>query len=195
MPVVSTKWPASSAMRWTLDVLLAYLIGKVRPTPVVEGTQSLYASFRQQRTGAQTETNIAEFIMSIEAFESAVTPLLAELEASANAHDTDRHMAAYAQDPSLTFVFNGEIVRGWHELRRLQREWLKDGMVKGTYTYLGVPIFDVLGDDFGLTTFLIAVRREVDDSSVVEKTLAYSALWRRLAEGWRITFANESSSK
>jgi hypothetical protein len=31
--------------------------------------------------------------MSIEAFKSAVEPLLAELEASANAHDTDRHLA------------------------------------------------------------------------------------------------------
>lgn len=26
-------------------------------------------------------------------------------------------------------------------------------------------------------------------------TLAYSALWRRLPEGWRITFAHESSDK
>jgi hypothetical protein len=31
--------------------------------------------------------------MSLEAFKSAVMPLLAELEASANAHDTDSHMA------------------------------------------------------------------------------------------------------
>ena len=45
--------------------------------------------------------------MSLEAFKSAVMPLLAELEASANAHDTDRHMASYARESSLTFVFNG----------------------------------------------------------------------------------------
>jgi ketosteroid isomerase-like protein len=133
--------------------------------------------------------------MSIEAFRSAVTPLLAELEASANAHDTDRHMAAYAQDPSLIFVFNGEIVHGWHTLRELQRKWWNDGRVKGTYTYLDNPIFEALGDDVGLTTFLIAARKEIDDGSVVEKTLAYSALWRRLNEGWRITFAHESSNK
>jgi ketosteroid isomerase-like protein len=131
--------------------------------------------------------------MSIEAFKSAVTPLLAELEASANAHDTDRHMAVYAQDPSLTFVFNGEVVRGWHELRTLQREWWKDGKAKGTYAYLDAPIFEALGEDFGLTTVLIAARKVSDDGSVVERTLAHSALWRRLAEGWRITFAHESS--
>jgi ketosteroid isomerase-like protein len=130
--------------------------------------------------------------MSLEAFKSAVMPLLAELEASANAHDTDRHMAAYARESSLTFVFNGEIVRGWDQLRELQRQWWSDGNVKGSYTYVDSPIFEVLGDDAGLTTFLIAARKDAVDGSVVEKRLAYSALWRRLPEGWRITFAHES---
>jgi hypothetical protein len=133
--------------------------------------------------------------MSVEAFKSAVMPLLVELEASANAHDTDRHMAAYARSPSLTFVFNGEIVRGWDRLRELQRQWWSDGKVKGSYTYVDGPIFEAVGEDAGLTTFLIAARREAVDGSVVVKTLAYSALWRRLPEGWRITFAHESSDK
>lgn len=131
--------------------------------------------------------------MSVEEFKSAVMPLLAELEASANAHDTDRHMAAYARDSSLIFVFNGRIVRGWDQLREMQRRWWNDGRVKGSYTRLGSPIYEALGDDAGLTTFLIAARNEAIDGSVVERTLAYSALWRRLQEGWRITFAHESS--
>jgi len=133
--------------------------------------------------------------MSLEAFKSAVMPLLVELEASANAHDTDRHMAAYAKESSLTFVFNGGIVRGWDQLRELQRQWWSDGQVKGSYTYLDNPIFEALGDDAGLTTLLIAARKDAVDGTVVEKTLAYSALWRRLPEGWRITFAHESSDK
>lgn len=133
--------------------------------------------------------------MTRDAFRSAVTPLLAEMEASANAHDTDRHMAAYVRDPSLTFVFNGEIVRGWDALRALQRKWWNDGAATGTYAYVGAPIFEAIGDDAGLTTFLIAARRTNDDGSVVEKTLAFSALWRRRAEGWRITLAHESSSR
>ena len=133
--------------------------------------------------------------MSLEAFKSAVMPLLAELEASANAHDTDRHMASYARQSSLTFAFNGELVRGWDRLRELQRQWWSDGNVKGSYTYVDSPIFEILGDDAGLTTFLIAARKDAGDGSVVEKTLAYSALWRKLPEGWRITFAHESSAK
>lgn len=133
--------------------------------------------------------------MSLEAFKSAVMPLLAELEASANARDTDRHMAAYARDASLIFVFNGAIVRGWDRLRELQRQWWSDDSVKVGYAYLGNPIVQALHDDAGLTTFLIAARKETADGRVVERTLAYSALWRRLEEGWRIVFAHESSDK
>jgi len=133
--------------------------------------------------------------MSLEVFKSAVTPLLAELEASANAHDTDRHMAAYARDPSLIFVFNGSIVRGWNQLRELQRQWWNDGKVRGSYTYLDSPIFEALGGDAGLTTCLITAKREAADGSVAETILAYSALWRRLEVGWRITFAHESSNR
>jgi hypothetical protein len=42
---------------------------------------------------------------------------------------------------------------------------------------------------------LIAARKDAVDGSVIEKRLAYSALWRRLPEGWRIIFAHESSDK
>ncbi len=80
-------------------------------------------------------------------------------------------------------------------LRELQRQWWSDGQAKGSYRYMEDPIFEALGDDAGLTTLLISARKESADGSVVEKTLAYSALWRRLQEGWRITFAHESSDK
>lgn len=133
--------------------------------------------------------------MSIEAFKSAVTPLLTELQASANALDTDRHMAAYAREPSLTFVFNGEIVRGWAQLRELQRRWWNDGKAKVSYVYQDTAIFEALADDAGMTTLLITSKRELEDGTALERTLAYSALWRKRAEGWRITFAHESSTK
>ena len=133
--------------------------------------------------------------MSLEEFKASVTPLLDELQASANAYDTERHMAAYARSPALTFVLNGQIVRGWDQLCELQRQWWSDSKARGGYTYLGSPIFEVVGDDAGITTFLIAATKEAADGSVVQRTLAFSALWRRLEEGWRITYAHESSSK
>jgi hypothetical protein len=129
------------------------------------------------------------------AFKSAVIPLLAELEASANAHDTDRHMALYVQSPSLMFVFNGEVVRGWQALREMQLKWWDDGKATGTYRYLGDAVLEVLGEDTGFSNVVIAARKVVGDGSVIERTLAHSALWRKLPEGWRITFAHESSTK
>jgi ketosteroid isomerase-like protein len=133
--------------------------------------------------------------VATEPFLHAVTPLLSELEASANAHDTDRHMAAYAKDPSLTFVFNGELIRGWDALREQQRRWWDDGKATLTYKYLDGGIIESLADDLGMTTLLIGARRTTPEGEVIERTLAYSALWRRRKEGWRIIFAHESSTK
>jgi ketosteroid isomerase-like protein len=133
--------------------------------------------------------------MSTETFPEAVTPLLDELEASANAHDTDRHMAAYARDPALTFVFNGEVIRGWDALREQQRRWWNDGKVAGSYKYLDGAIVDSLADDLGMTTVLIAARKVAPDGEIIERTLAHSALWRRRNEEWHIIFAHESSTK
>ena len=117
----------------------------------------------------------------IEIFEQQVTPLLAEMEASANAHDTDRHLAAYHRDSALIFIFNGEIIRGWDALRQRQREWWKDGNAEGVYAYVGKPIFELLGKDLGLTTHVIAARSTLPGGQVQERHLAFTALWTQAA--------------
>ena len=128
-------------------------------------------------------------------FQQQVAPLLAEMEASANAHDTDRHLAACSRDAALTFVFNGEIIRGWEALREKQRQWWQDGRATGVYEYLGEPIFQVFNSDLGLTTHLIAARARLPDGQLRERQLAFTALWSRRQEGWRIIYAHESSTK
>ena len=129
------------------------------------------------------------------AFQQQVAPLLAEMEASANAHDTDRHLAAYCRDPALIFIINGEIIRGWEALRERQRQWWSDGKAVGVYEYLGAPIYEALGADLGLTTLLIAARAYPPAGQLLERQLAFTALWRRRREGWRIIYAHESSTK
>jgi ketosteroid isomerase-like protein len=124
-----------------------------------------------------------------------VAPLLAEMEASANRHDTDRHLAAYSRDPALIFIFNGEIIRGWDTLRERQREWWHDGNAAGTYEYIGEPLGELLGKDLGLTTSLIAARANLPDGQIRERRLVFSALWSRRLEGWRIIYAHESSAR
>ena len=69
------------------------------------GEQSLQNILSTLRGNVSSELGI---------FQQQVGPLLAEMEASANAHDTDRHLlAAYSKDSALTFIINGEIIRGW----------------------------------------------------------------------------------
>ena len=104
-------------------------------------------------------------------------------------------MAAYANDPSLTFAFNGEVIRGWNALREQQRKWWHDGAATGSYKYAGTPIVETVAEDLGMTTVLIAARTQFPDGRVIERTLAYSALWRKQDDGWRIVFAHESSTK
>jgi ketosteroid isomerase-like protein len=128
-------------------------------------------------------------------FQQQVTPLLAEMEASANAHDTDRHLAAFSRDSALTFIINGELILGWDALRERQRQWWNCGKATGVYEYLGEPTWKVLGKDLGLTTHLIAARASLPDGQVHERQLAFTALWSRWPEGWRIIYAHESSTK
>ena len=131
----------------------------------------------------------------LDVFQQEVGSLLAEMEASANAHDTERHLAAYSRDAALTFVVNGEIIRGWEALREKQRQWWSDGKATGAYEYVGKPAFELLRTDLGLTTHLIAARSSLADGQVRERQLAFTAVWCRRPEGWRIVYAHESSTK
>ena len=128
-------------------------------------------------------------------FQQHVAPLVAELYASANAHDTDRHLAVYARDCALIFIINGEIIRGWDAYRDKQREWWDDGRAVGTYKYVGEPIYEALGEHSGLTTLLMDGRKHLPDGQVGERQIAFTALWNKRPEGWRITYAHESTTR
>ena len=127
-------------------------------------------------------------------FQEQVAPLVAELFASASAHDTDRHLALYAQDSALLFIISGEVIQGWDAYRERQRQWWDDGKAVGVYEAIGEPIYEALGDDSGLTTFFMAGRRQLADGQTHERRMAFTALWRKQPEGWRITYVHESSS-
>jgi hypothetical protein len=128
----------------------------------------------------------------LEAFRQAVVPLLAEMAASANAHDTDRHLAAYATDPALIFIIDGEMIQGWDALRERQRHWWSDGRATGSYAYAGEATCQVLGANLGLTTQFIAARARLPDGQVAGR-MAYrvrariehpAGALRTLEEAW-----------
>jgi ketosteroid isomerase-like protein len=126
-------------------------------------------------------------------FEQQVAPLMAELLASANAHDVDRHCAAYAREPTLLFIANGEIIPGWDAYRERQRQWWDDGRAAGNYAYRGDIAYQPLSAEFGLTTAIILARRPLPDGQVREREVVFTALWNCRPEGWRITYAHEST--
>ena len=128
--------------------------------------------------------------MSDAVFQREVPLLLAELEASANAHDVDRHLALYSEDERLVFVAEAEVIRGWKALRERQRQWWDDGRATGTYRYIGEPVYAGLAPGLGVTTVLINARRPAG-----ERLIAHSAIWRALPQGWRIVYAHESLAK
>ena len=132
--------------------------------------------------------------MKSSAFQQQVEPLVAELYTSANAHETDRHLALYARDPALIFIINGELIRGWDAYREKQRQWWEDGKAVGAYKAAREPIYEALTEDSGLTTLFIGGRRQLPDGQTRDLQVAFTALWRRLPEGWRITYAHESST-
>ena len=131
------------------------------------------------------------------AFRDEVGLMLAEMEAAANLHDTDRHLVAYWRDPALVFVFNGEIIRGWDSLHAKQSQWWSGGVSTTTYAYVGEPVVDMLRDDLGLTTLLIAAQSQslCPDGPARTRQLAFTALWKKQPEGWRIVWAHESTSR
>ncbi len=131
--------------------------------------------------------------MDAAAFARHVAPLLAQLLASANVHDVDRHCAIYARDAALTFIVNGEVLRGWDAYHARQREWWSDGRATGGYRYRGEHTYEALGEDAGMTTAIIVARVTLPDGQVREREIVFSALWRLRPEGWCITYAHESS--
>ena len=55
--------------------------------------------------------------------QAQVMPLLDEMMAAANAHDTDRFMALYARGDALVVQFDDQTLRGWQTVRDQQDEW------------------------------------------------------------------------
>jgi hypothetical protein len=104
------------------------------------------------------------------AFQRQVAPLLAETEASANAHDTDGRLAVLPRDSTLVFVVNGEFSKGWDARRERPRQRWKDGEATGVCECLGEPTCDVACKDLGLTAYLMAARASLPDGQVRDAT-------------------------
>jgi uncharacterized protein (TIGR02246 family) len=148
-------------------------------------------------TATRAETKAAGQMITLQnaaaQVEQALRPLVDELQAAANAHDTDRFMALYARRAELIAVFNGEEFHGWDDLHAQQLKWWKNGKSDAVYTERGSPEFTVLGPDTAVVTLLEGSTRTGADGTAVKNEFAISMVWKKLLEGWRIVYSHEST--
>lgn len=157
-----------------LMALVAMLGGSCAPAPRVESAET-------------TETRVRAEIM----------PLFTAMQAAANIHDAEAHLAPFARGSEVTFVVNGQIIRGWDKLLAQQRAWWPGGRIpladeaRQPYPIVEAPEFQLLGPRHAMLTFVIDARR-VHPDRVMRRPLAVSQLWERRSEGWKIIHVHES---
>jgi len=130
-----------------------------------------------------------------ETLRQQIEPMIHEMEQAANAHDTDRFMAAYVHQPTLIFVINGEVIHGWSALREQQLKWWLNGKTDVVYSPSGEPEYSVLGPDTVAVTLPLASSRMQPDGTKSRGTFVVSMIWEKLPEGWRIVYAHESATR
>ncbi len=122
-----------------------------------------------------------------------ITPLFERMQTTANAHDADGHLAAYARDSTLLFVINDRAIRGFAALLEQQREWWKGGTSDVVYRLAGDPEFRMLAPGLVLQTYFLSSHRTLADGTTRDGRLAVTDVWAKRPEGWRIIYAHESS--
>jgi ketosteroid isomerase-like protein len=123
-----------------------------------------------------------------------IEPLLAEMMTAANAHDTDRFMAAYLRDSSFVFVINGTVMNGWDAVRAQQLKWWNNGKSDVLYAYVGKPEFTVLSSDAAVVTERMSARRTLANGQTSTGELAVTMAMQKRPEGWRAVQVHESSA-
>ena len=134
---------------------------------------------------AQSNSSVADQIL----------PLLTEQLLAANAHDTDRFLAAFLHDASLIFVINGEVIHGFDNLHEQQLKWWNHGKSDATYAEQTPPDFISLSSKTALVTQQLASYRTMPDGKPSEGRLVVSTIWRRLPTGWRVIYCHESHAR
>lgn len=124
--------------------------------------------------------------------QAQVTPLLDEMLAAANAHDTDRFMALYARGDALVVQFDDQTLRGWQTVRDQQDEWWASGTSDAVYRNRSAPEITVIAPDVVSTLQSMDVASTMPDGKKGSVLVVATSVWRKLPEGWRIVVAHES---
>jgi len=127
-----------------------------------------------------------------------IMPSFEAMQAAANVHDADAHVAFFARDPNVIFVAGDHRIVGWRAILDQQRKWWPDGRIRAggepPYKLVEGPDFIVLDPRAALLSFILDAPKTNPDGTRIDRTLAVSQLWRKRPEGWRVIYAHESST-
>ena len=135
----------------------------------------------------------ADSANDLAAARAEIAPLFEDMQAAANAHDTDRHLSFYAKESSLLFVINDQPIIGWEALRDKQRQWWNDGKTDVVYSAVGEPDYRMPAPGLVIVTHFLTSRRTLPTGETRNTGFGISALWQKRPEGWRIIHAHEST--
>ena len=121
-----------------------------------------------------------------------VEQLMDEMVLAANAHDTDRFMAVYANTPSLVVTFDDMTMRGWKKVRDQQLEWWNGGTSDAVYRMRSAPQITPISPDVIATLQSMDVTSTGPDGKKGSVQVVSTSVWHKLPEGWRIVVAHES---
>lgn len=89
-------------------------------------------------------------------------------------------------------VFNGTVIQGYDSARALQLKWWNQGTSDVVY-HRGRSISTVLSPDAVVLTSQMSATRIGPDGKIVTGTFAAMSVWQKLAHGWRVVAAHEST--
>ena len=117
--------------------------------------------------------------------------ILDDLLPAANAHDTDRFLASYSRDSTVTFVYNGQVTTGFGNLRDVQlKAWAKTDVV---YSQHGPMRVVTLTPAVVVVTDPLSSRRTLPTGEVKTADFMVTMVCQRRPEGWRIAYIHEST--
>jgi hypothetical protein len=120
----------------------------------------------------------AESANDLAAARAEIAPLFVDMQAAANAHDTDRHLSFFAREQSLLFIINDQRILGWEALRDKQRQWWNDGKTDVIYTQVGEPDYRMPGPGLVMVTHFLTSRRTLPAGEARVTAFGISALWQ-----------------
>lgn len=143
---------------------------------------------------ARAQTGSSQVPPSVQqAVEQQIRPLLDEMMLAANAHDTNRFLATYLHQPTLVFVFNGDVTKGWDRVQALQLKWWNNGKSDVVYTERSPVEFTVLSPNVAVVVKPMTSRRTLPSGEVSTGNFAVTEVWQKRAEGWRVIQVHEST--